>query len=333
VWPGKGSRLSSPDRGKFLLTAAAGWALLGAAGVYYARLKNIPPSIAAPILAACLIEYVFYLIPGFEDLRYWLADRIPVRTLAFALALSALAPYLIYSLPTGQFSPEMLARLGAIVLAISFWYVWQRPSHVSDLSILAIAAAPIITRFFRHIYTTPVPSIPVYVLGHLMIIRLVASVMLMLREVDGTGYGFVPTAREWKIGLRYFAWFLPVGLALSAALRMIHFRVSWTLAALAPLQFLGMLWGLALSEEFLARGLLQRWISDWTGRENLALLCASAIFGLSHLWFHTFPDWKQAIVAAALGWFCGKAYVAAGGIRAPMVTHALVATLWRSFLS
>jgi membrane protease YdiL (CAAX protease family) len=325
--------LSSPDRGRFLLSVGIGWILLSAAGVYLARLKNVPAPVATPIVAAFLLEYVCYLIPGFEGLRNWLADRIPVRTLAFSLALSALGPYLLYSLPTGQFSREMLARLAAIVLAISFWYVWQRPSAAADLSILAIVAAILVTRFFHRIYTSPLPSISVETLGHLMLIRLVASVMLMLREVEGTGFGFVPTAREWKIGLRYLAWFLPVGLALFVALGLFHFRTSWTLVALAPFQFLGMLWVLALSEEFLARGLLQRWIADWTGRENLALLCASAIFGLSHLWFHTFPDWKQAIVAAALGWFCGKAYIEGGGIRAAMVTHALAATLWKSFLS
>jgi len=259
--------LSSSDRGKFLLTVVAGWLLLSAAGVYYARLKSVPPSVAAPILAAILIEYVLYLVPGFESVWTWLADRIPVRTLAVSLALSALAPYLIYSLPTGQFLLPQLERLAALVLAISFWYVWQRPSHVADLSILAIVAAPLVTRFFHAIYTSPLPSISIDILGHLMLIRLTASVMLMLREVEGTGFGFLPTAREWKIGLRYFAWFVPVGLALCAALRLIHFRISWTLVGLAPLQFLGTLWVLALSEEFLARGLLQRWISDWTGRE------------------------------------------------------------------
>jgi membrane protease YdiL (CAAX protease family) len=325
--------LSSSDRRKFLLTVVAGWLLLIAAGIYYARLKSVPPSVAAPILAAILLEYVLYLVPGFESVWTWLADRIPVRTLAMLLALSALAPYLIYSLPTGQFHLPQVEHLAALVLVISFWYVWQRQSRVADLSILAIAAAPLVLRFFRAIYTSPFPSLSIDFLGHLMLIRLVASVMLMLREVEGTGFGFVPTAREWKIGLRYFAWFVPLGLALCAALRMIHFRFSWTVAALAPVQFMGTLWVLALSEEFLARGLLQRWISDWTGRDDVALICASAIFGLSHLWFHTFPDWKQAVVATALGWFCGKAYIEGRGIRAAMVTHSLAVTILKSFLS
>src|SRR5206468_8346743 len=132
------------------------------------------------------------------------------------------------------------------------------------------------------IYISPVSQ--VYVLGHLMLIRLFASVMLILREVDGTGFGFLPTGVEWKIGLRNFLWFLPPGLALSAALGLLRVKTSWTELAWAPLQFLGILWVVALSEEFLARGLLQRWLSDWTGRPTLALSLASGAFGFCHLW-------------------------------------------------
>jgi membrane protease YdiL (CAAX protease family) len=90
---------------------------------------------------------------------------------------------------------------------------------------------------------------------------------------------------------------------------------------------------LALGEEFLARGLLQQWISDWTGRPGVGLALASIAFGSSHLWFRDFPNWRWAILTTALGWFCGKAYNEAGGIRAAMVTHALVVTLWQAVLS
>ena len=90
---------------------------------------------------------------------------------------------------------------------------------------------------------------------------------------------------------------------------------------------------LALAEEFLARGLLQQWISDWTGRRNLALILASTVFGFCHLWYGGFPNWKFAIAAAVAGLFYGKAYIEAGGIRAAMVTHALVVTTWRTLLA
>jgi predicted Abi (CAAX) family protease len=194
--------------------------------------------------------------------------------------------------------------------------------------------APLIGRFFHYIYVSPTPAVSIEILGKLMLIRLAVSVMLLLREVEGTGFGFLPTAHEWKIGLRYFVWFLPVGLALSAAFGLIHWRPTSAGVMAAPVVFLGVLWVLALSEEFLARGLLQRWISDWTGSENIGLIAASILFGLSHLWFRPpFPDWKQAIVAGAMGWFCGKAYIAGQGIRAAMVTHALTVILLKTFLS
>jgi uncharacterized protein len=315
----------------FFLAIGIGWILLIGAGICYARLKGIALAVAAPIVAAFLLEYVFYIVPGFESLREWLSDRIPVRLLALSIALSAVAPYLVYSLATGQFRLQAAARLAAIVLVISFWYVWRRPAPSADLAILALIAATLIMKFFKQVYTSPIPY--VYNLGHLMLIRLVISVMLMLREVEGTGFGFLPTKKEWKIGLRYFVYFLPIGAALAAGLGLLHFRTSWMAMARAPVEFLGVLWVLALSEEFLARGLFQHWISDWTGRKDFALIFASAVFGFCHLWFRGFPNWKFAIVVAVAGWFYGKAYNQAGGIRASMVTHALVVTTWQTLLS
>jgi membrane protease YdiL (CAAX protease family) len=319
-------------RRAFTFTVGIGWILLTIAGIYYARAKGIPAAVAAPLIAAFLVEYFFYLVPGFEGLRNWLSDRIPPRTLALGLAISALAPYLIYSLPSGQFRLIAAARLAAFVLVVSFWYILRRPAPASDLALLALVAAALVAKFFRQIYISPVPQVSI--LGQLMLIRLVASVMLMIREVEGTGFGFLPTAKDWKIGLRNFLWFLPIGVALMAGLGMLRLKTSWMELAFAPLQFLGILWVVALSEEFLARGLLQRWIADWTGRPRVALALASAAFGATHLWFPPgFPNWRIAIIASVLGWFCGKSYEEAGGVRAAMVTHALIVTTWRTVLS
>jgi predicted Abi (CAAX) family protease len=60
----------------------------------------------------------------------------------------------------------------------------------------------------------------------------------------------------------------------------------------------------------------------------------SVIFGLAHLNFgHVFPNWKMVIIAGIHGIFCGHAYAQAGSVRASMVTHALVVTTWKVFLS
>ncbi|HTM47605.1 MAG TPA: CPBP family intramembrane glutamic endopeptidase [Bryobacteraceae bacterium] len=318
----------------FLITCAVGWAVLASAGAGYAIFKHLPAGLALPLTAAFLIEYTFFLVPGFEGLREWISDRIPPRTIAAGLALSALLPYLVYSLGSGEFRVIPAARLAALVLALSFWYILRKPSPTADLALLALVAAAVVARFFKQIYTSPNPSVDILsALGKLMLIRLYAGVMLILREVEGTGYGFLPTANEWRIGLRYYLYYLPVGAALFFGLGLAHFRTSPTLLAVAPLYFLGVLWGLALGEEFLARGLLQKWISDWTGNPPLGLILASIAFGASHLWFRDFPNWRWAITATALGWFCGKAFNQGGGIRAAMVTHALVVTTWQTLLS
>ena len=101
----------------------------------------------------------------------------------------------------------------------------------------------------------------------------------------------------------------------------------WKIAA----TFVGVLWVVALSEEFFFRGLLQQWIGEWTGRPALGLAAASIVFGAVHLGFRAFPNWKFALAAAVAGWFYGRAYRQAQSIRASMVTHALVVTLWRAF--
>src|SRR6266851_5207319 len=142
----------------FLAAAVAGWVLLLAAGVYYARLKHIPFALAAPLLAAFLVEYPFYLIPGFAGLREWLADRVPPRALALGFTISALAPYLLYSLATGEFRIVAASRLAALVLALSFWYIIREPSPSADLALLALVAAAMALRFFKQIYTSPVQS-------------------------------------------------------------------------------------------------------------------------------------------------------------------------------
>ena len=90
--------------------------------------------------------------------------------------------------------------LAALVLAISVWYVWQRPTPTADLTILALVVAPLIAKlFFRQIYTSPIPT-AIDVLGHLMLVRLTVSVMLMMSSVsDGRAPAASKSARSTQV--------------------------------------------------------------------------------------------------------------------------------------
>ena len=61
------------------------------------------------------------------------------------------------------------------------------------------------------------------------------------------------------------------------------------------------------------------------------LAVTSVLFGLAHLPFGQFPNWKMALMAAIAGLFYGWAYQRAGSVRAAAVTHALVVASWKVF--
>jgi membrane protease YdiL (CAAX protease family) len=101
---------------------------------------------------------------------------------------------------------------------------------------------------------------------------------------------------------------------------------------IAVATFAGVLWVLAVAEEFFFRGLLQQMLTSVLGSRTAGLVLASLIFGAVHLPYRAFPNWHFAVLAACAGLFYGRAYQQAGSIRAAMVTHALVVTVWKTFL-
>ncbi len=317
----------------FAAVLTAGCVVLSAAGLLYARLKGIPLWAAGPLLAAFLAEFPFYLVPAFPDLR----DRIAPRRLPAYLVLSALLPYLLCCVGPCEFQWMALARMAALALALGLWFVVLPRWWIVDLAFLALLAAVLLGHFFDAVFVPLYPGLQheMAFLGHFILIQLGIVVLMLARRVPETGYGFLPTAREWRIGILHYLYFAAAALPLAWLLRAIELRRHpvpfWSIAG----TFLGFLWVIALSEEFLFRGVLQQWIEGWLSSRAAALLAASAAFGAIHLWFTSFPfpNWRWALIATVLGFCCGHARNQAGGIRAGMVTHALAVATWRAFFA
>jgi membrane protease YdiL (CAAX protease family) len=313
---------------------AAGWIVLALAAVVYARMKSVPLWAAAPVAAAFLIEFPFYLLPGLDGPRLILGSWKKERLAGF-MAASALLPWLLYTVATGEFSFSSLLILLAIAVTISFWYVLLPASGLSDAAFLALLAALVIGKVFDYLYPSPIPKVSISILGHVMLIRLAAMAVLMVRGSTDTSFRFLPNKREWLTGLRYFAMLVPVAGLAYVGLGLAELRPQPQNAAIAAGTFLGILWVVALSEEFFFRGLLQNWLANWTGNRTAALVTTSLLFGSVHLGFRFhggFPNWRFATVAAIAGFFYGLAARSAGSIQASMVTHALTVTAWRVFL-
>ncbi|MCS7315871.1 MAG: CPBP family intramembrane glutamic endopeptidase [Bryobacterales bacterium] len=285
------------------------------------------------VVAAWVVETGLYASTASAGLRTALG-RLPRWATALALTVSASLSYLLYAPATGLFEWKAFATLMVLAAALAGWYALLRPGGWRDAGFLLLVAGVMLARAFKRIYPGLSEGPPMEVLGQLMWIRLGVLGAVVLRRAEGVGFGWWPSKREWRIGALHFAAFLPLGIVLglvTGVVRGIELPgPAWKVAILAAANFAGMMWVVALSEEFFFRGLLQCWASQWLRSAVWGWLVASLAFGAAHLPFRGFPNWRFALVATVAGLVYGRAYRAGQGIRAAMVAHALTNTVWRT---
>ncbi len=282
------------------------------------------------MLAACLAELALYVATISERPRAAMERRF--RRMPLWMAASGVAPYLICTLPLGAFDWARFGCLAALAALISFWYVLLPRRPAVDLAFVAAVAAGLLLEPFDWIYPRPHPKLPMAILGQVMWTRLGILSALAVAHMPVKGFGPIPARGEWIAGIRNFILCVPVAAVLGWMIGFSRFRMPAAPAAAAA-TFLGMLWFVALREEFFFRGLLQEWTARWMRSDAAALAAVAIVFGAAHLSFREFPNWRFALMAAVAGAFYGRAYVEARSVRAAMVTHALVNTVWRTFFS
>lgn len=318
---------------QYLATVLVVWTAACIAAYLYSKQQNIPASIAIAVLPAFLAELAFYIAPAFERVRKTF-ERIGSKlTRAALLVASAAIPYLLLSFETHTFALRPFAVLLLATAIAAFWYTRKQRSIASDLLFLVVIGAVYLSKVFGQIYVRPAPHVTVDILGRLMWIRLGIMAVLSIRGWDAARFGFLPSRGDWRIGIEYYLYFLGVGGAVAYLVKFAHFRplpvVWWQFPLVIVATFLGFLWVVALFEEFFFRGFLQQLIARSVHSEAAGLLAASIVFGLAHLPFGSFPNWKFALVGGISGVFYGLAFQKARSIRASMVTHALAVTTWR----
>jgi uncharacterized protein len=326
------------DGRAYLRTVLTLWVAFCAIAFYYSAQAHIPRFIALAFLGAALVETALYVSTGFAGAREMFDSISPPTVRALVLTASAVMPYLIYSTASGTFHWRWFGLLALLATISSAWFIAQpRHSPAIDILFLAFMAAVYLTKVFSRTYVTLHPRVPADVLGQLMWIRVGILSVLSFRKLGGIGFGFLPSRKDWNIGAQQFVVFIPVGLLLAIWLRFAQLRAPagpwWKVFAVAAGTFCGILWVVALSEEFFFRGVLQQAVARMTNSKWAGLALASLAFGVVHLPFRHFPNWRFAILAGVSGVFYGIAYLRARSVRAAMVTHALVVTAWRVFFS
>lgn len=311
---------------RYALTLAVLWVAGGIAGTLYAQQQHIPTVVAVYGALAVLIEASLYASLAFEEVRC----RWPV----VPLVVFAPLPYMIYSTAAGVFSPwSMLAIWACAALAMGWFHVLPK-GRLADFGFIVVMALPLLFKLFPLLYAKPVENLRLDILGQLLWIRLGVLSVLQNRPQRGVNFGFLPSKDDWLVGLRYGLIASVLLLPLALAVGFVTFGVSdrpwWLHTVAAAGTFTGILWVVALSEEFFFRGLIQQWLEQWWGSAAAAVAVTSILFGSVHLGFRHFPNWQFALLAGAAGVFYGLAFRRGGGIKAAMVAHALLVTVWRT---
>ena len=321
----------------YLVALLCVWAGLAVAAWFYSQQHPADRWIVSAALPAFAAEAVFYLGTMFRSTRNWFAERFPIRLQMLLLWLSSLLPYVVFAGATGTLTRNALVLWAVLTGIVAYWFVLTPRRLAYDFGFLILAAAPVVTQVFGRIYIAPDPNIRgLQVLGHLIWFRLATAALLIIREWDPGEFGLWPEAREWRVGILYYAAsILPIGIV-AVALHDVQFVApnagEWQrLVILALGTFFGILWVVALGEELFFRGVIERFLLNAQRSQAAAIVISALLFGAAHLWFHQFPNWRRAVVATVLGLGCGAAYAKTDSVRAPMVTHALVVTTWRVF--
>lgn len=319
----------------FWLSLAALYLALAIACVILAQREGIPAAVGAPVAAAFAWQVSLYWAAVFDRVRVRIEALLPGARLAAALAAASIAPYCIYSLPTGVFSLGSAAKLAALCTAAAFAYVvfptranklvWQ------DAVVAAIFAFPMISGLsplFRDVYQGfDSPLHRLESLGKLMLIPLGLFVFLTLRKLPGAGFHLVPRRSDWRPALENFLLGAPLVAAAALGTGHLHWNPRFDDPGHLILETAGKLLGIylttALAEEFLLRGVIQNLLARRTGRPAAAQAAAAVLFAAAHLGRGGFPNWPYFATTAVLGWFCGRAYARSGSITPAMMTHAL----------
>ncbi|MCU1235911.1 MAG: Abortive infection protein, partial [Candidatus Solibacter sp.] len=186
--------------GGFRAALLIGWALLCVIGLVLARWKGIPSWAALPALAAILVAYPFYLVPGFPSVREELAgDPLP----GFLIA-SAVLPYLVCCTGAITFQFLSFVKLIALALSLGLWYRIFPARPIFDIGFVALVVAIKLGRYAAGIYPVPYKGVELGVLGDLALFNIAVLSLMLERRVRETGFGFLPTRKDWRIGFRNF---------------------------------------------------------------------------------------------------------------------------------
>ena len=292
---------------------------------YFSVEKRIGGHMASGFLSFALLlaPYWFFGFGAAEPLQRTLTGS-QVRALAPGLLV---IPYLVFSLPRGEFQWAYAFVLFAIPvgLAALFEYLPPGTPKLCWQDALALAAIGLPVEFRWLAGSFPHPGLSA--LPKFLLVDAALYAFLVVRRLEGVGYDFRARVRDLAIGAREWAFFAPIAIGLGWVLSFIAFHRVMPSASHIVSALLVTFFFVAVPEELFFRGLLQNMLEARIGRLR-ALIVAAVVFGLSHFNKPLPFNWRYVLLAAIAGIFYGRAWLDRRRIFASGITHTLVDVVW-----
>jgi membrane protease YdiL (CAAX protease family) len=295
---------------------------------------NLGGRIASAFISFAVLLGVLWFF-GF-GLGQALVRRLQSRTARIAFPGLLAIPYLVFSIPRGEFQTAYALGLAAcpMVLAALFEFSDLRPELAWQDALALLAIALLLE---MRVFSGAWPYNGLGGLPKLYLADVTLYSYLVVRRLEGVGYSFIPRARDFYTAIREWLFFFPLAMAIGFAVHFIQFYPRRpSLGHVADALLITFLLT-AIPEELFFRGVLQNLLEPRMGKAA-ALILASCLFGLSH--FHkvgsttgavsagTLFNWRYVILAAIAGVFYGRAWRARRTLFASALTHTLVDVVW-----
>jgi len=322
----------SIDRTKF--AACAGYALLLVVFWFVARHfalgLRIHGHMASSFTAFALLlaPYWFFGFGAAEMLQRFLSNRA-VRVLVAGLLL---VPYLIFSVPRGEFRWVYAVVLFSIPVAIAALFEFLPPGGArpaigklcwQDVIALAIVGLPVEFGWIGGSFPHPGLS----ALPKFLLVDSTLYAFLVVRRLEGVGYDFRARFRDILIGLRECSFFAPIVIVLGIGIGFIVPHGGMPPASSASAALLVTFFFVAIPEELFFRGLLQNLLEKRIGYPG-SLFITAAIFGFSHFNKPLPFNWRYVLLATIAGVFYGRAWHDRRRLLSSATTHTLVDVIW-----
>jgi len=317
-----------------MLAACAAFALLLCAFWFVARHFAIEVRIHGHMassftaFALLLAPYWFFGFGAAETLQRLLRNRA-LRVLAPGVLV---VPYLIFSVPRGEFRGIYAMALFSIPVALAALFEFLPPGGArpavgklcwQDVIALAVVGLPVEFSWLRGSFPQPGLS----ALPKILLVDSALYAFLVVRRLEGVGFDFSVRARDLIIGVRECVFFAPIVIALGIGVGFITPHGGMPSASSASAALLITFFFVAIPEELFFRGLLQNLLEPRLGYTG-SLILTAAIFGLSHFNKPLPFNWRYVMLATIAGVFYGRAWRDRRRLLCSATTHTLVDVIW-----